>query len=76
MQCQSEYNCITVPDPEVTVTIETDGDPTPVTQLPALAETGMDVGGIAALGISLVAAGIVLRWNARRLRRQSEPVAA
>jgi len=35
----------------------------------------MDVGGIAALGLSLVAAGVIMRWNARRLRRQ-HPVAA
>jgi len=77
MQCQTEYTCVTDPkDPEIsTVTIETDGEPTPVTKLPDLAETGMDVGGIAALGLSLVAAGVIMRWNARRLRRQ-HPVAA
>jgi len=76
MQCQTGYTCVTVPKgPEgSTMTIETDGDPTPVTQLPDLAETGMDVSGIAALGLSLVAAGLIMRWNARRLRRQ-EPVA-
>ena len=76
MQCQTGYTCVTEPrDPAgVPMTIETDGEPTPVTQLPNLAETGMDVSGIAALGLSLVAAGVIMRWNARRLRRQ-EPVA-
>ncbi|MDQ3146634.1 MAG: hypothetical protein M3R01_06815 [Actinomycetota bacterium] len=67
MACQTGYICVTVP-PDVeplTIVRETD-EVSPVT-LPSLASTGMDVIGYSALGISMVAAGLVLRWNARKL---------
>ena len=67
MECETGYTCVT-PPPGVegtTIVRETDEE-SPVT-LPSLASTGMDVVGYSALGVSMVAAGLVMRWNARKL---------
>ena len=70
MACETGYNCVTTPPPPdevvgTTILRETD-EVSPVT-LPSLASTGMDVVGYSALGLSMVAAGLVMRWNARKL---------
>lgn len=77
MACETGYTCVTIPPDIVegtTILRETD-EVSPVT-FPSLASTGMDVVGYSALGVSMVAAGLVLRWNARKLGRTVRTEAA
>jgi hypothetical protein len=71
-QCDTGYTCVTVPprEPAGTPIIETEGEPAPATAIDptALANTGFDAFNGLMLGCALVAGGVVLRLNARRLQ--------
>ena len=76
MECDNGYNCVTIPPSEQPPTvsrnvIETEGEVTPAVEV--LASTGMDVVAFTGLGVGLVVAGIVLRWNARKFGRTGRP---
>jgi hypothetical protein len=69
-QCTTDYTCVTLPprEPQGPPVIETDGEPAPVVNPTALARTGFDAFHGLLLGGALLAGGVVLRLNARRLQ--------